>query len=77
MMTIIFRKLKFPYMKIKKSNKLSYVVIQRQKVLNNSDMISLLGQGKILSINITSSTVEIKNLPSFFKNRTQSISVTS
>ena len=34
------RELTFLYLKIKKSNKLSYVAIQRQKVLNNSDMIA-------------------------------------
>ena len=50
-------------MKSKKSNKLSYVVIQRQKVLHNSDK----SKKNILSINITSNTVEIKNLPWFIK----------
>ena len=72
-MTIILRKLKFPHIKTKKSNKLSYAAIQRQKVLNNSNR----SMKNILSINITSNTVEIKNLPSFLKvERHQSVSVT-
>ena len=62
-MTIIFRKLKFPHMKTKKSNKLSYVAIQRQKVLNNGNR----SRKSILCTNITSNRVEIKSLPSFLK----------